>query len=198
MALDPNLTFFTSDQHFGSSWRKKTDQFLIDSWNSVVPPGGTVCFIGDFTDGRDGGKGKDYIFDILSKLNGNVMFIFGNHDDNISVSELTKHNKVVWAGVRRRISVKDPEGNVQRVENESYQEIVIDHFPIRAWEKKTFGSWHLYGHMHGTTKPHDLSFDVGVDVHDFKPWSYAQVKAKMARLREKNNLKVKKEVRTYQ
>lgn len=41
----------------------------------------------------------------------------------------------------------------------------------------------LYGHSHGTLPDDEaaLSFDVGVDCHNFYPVSYEEVKAVMAR-----------------
>jgi calcineurin-like phosphoesterase family protein len=196
MALDPNLTYFTGDTHFGGF--RNNDQEVIDAWNSVVPTGGTVCHLGDFTDGRVSKKGIDFWREISSKLNGNIIFILGNHDDGVRSGDIVKLPKFTWAGPVRRVMVKDPEGNVQRQQNESYQEIVLFHYPMRAWVKKSQGSWHLFGHMHGNLPPHDLSFDVGVDTHKFRPWTYQEVKDKMARLRKAGGLKQKREIRNYQ
>jgi calcineurin-like phosphoesterase family protein len=49
---------------------------------------------------------------------------------------------------------------------------------MKVWNKSHHGAWHLYGHSHGSL-PDDinsLSFDVGVDSHDYKPISYEEVK----------------------
>lgn len=44
------------------------------------------------------------------------------------------------------------------------------------------GSWHLYGHSHGNLPddPNSLSFDVGVDTNNFKPYSLKDVERIMA------------------
>jgi len=50
-----------------------------------------------------------------------------------------------------------------------------------VWRGSGRGNWHLYGHSHGTLPDleESLSFDVGVDCHDFYPLSYDEVKAIM-------------------
>jgi hypothetical protein len=54
---------------------------------------------------------------------------------------------------------------------------------MRTWNKSHRGSWHLYGHSHGTLPddPHSMSFDVGVDCHNYRPLSFEQVKAVMSK-----------------
>lgn len=54
---------------------------------------------------------------------------------------------------------------------------------LRVWRGSHRGNWHLYGHSHGTLPDLEdkLSFDVGVDAHDFHPLSYEEVKAIMAK-----------------
>jgi calcineurin-like phosphoesterase family protein len=54
---------------------------------------------------------------------------------------------------------------------------------MRVWRASHFGSWHLFSHSHGNLPELQgaLSFDVGVDCHDFEPIAYEQVKARMAK-----------------
>jgi calcineurin-like phosphoesterase family protein len=219
--LDPNNTFFTADPHFGhealyhpvTGMRRvkikdgrpvgfknadEADAYMIEKYNEVVPPGGVTIIIGDFTYGRANKRGLSYWKDIVSQLNGTIMFILGNHDDAVPVHDLLSIPKLVWVGVRRRITVLDPEGNVQRKNNPSYQEILVDHYPLEVWDKKKFGAWHLHsgswhahGHMHASLPSRGLRIDVGVDTNKFKPYTYAQVKERMAKL----GVKMRKEVR---
>lgn len=203
MALDPNLTFFTADFHFGDDdlytsptsvrpfrCAEQADEFFIKKWNSKVPTGGTVCVVGDISGGRAAKVSIDHLSRIISQLNGTIILILGNHDD-LGPREYSKIQKIVWVGPIRRVSVADPEGNVQRKDLPPYQEIVLFHYPMRAWEKKTQGAWHLFGHMHNNLPPHDLSFDVGVDTNKGNVYSYAEVKAKMKSF----NVKMRKEHR---
>jgi calcineurin-like phosphoesterase family protein len=59
--------------------------------------------------------------------------------------------------------------------------IVLFHYALREWNASHWGSYHLYGHSHGTLPDIDtsLSFDIGVDCHNFYPLSYEEVKAIM-------------------
>jgi calcineurin-like phosphoesterase family protein len=54
---------------------------------------------------------------------------------------------------------------------------------MRVWNKSHHGAWHLYGHSHGTLPddPNALSFDCGVDCHNYTPISFEQVEAIMAK-----------------
>jgi len=81
-------TFVISDHHFGHKNINKfepirlemaeklgyvdTEKMMIDLWNSVVKPKDTVLYLGDFA---FSGVEKN-----LKKLNGEVVFIYGNHD----------------------------------------------------------------------------------------------------------------------
>ncbi len=59
---------------------------------------------------------------------------------------------------------------------------MLFHYAMRVWNASHHGSWHLYGHSHGTL-PDDitsLSFDIGVDSQHYKPLSYDEVKAIMS------------------
>ncbi|GAA4273735.1 hypothetical protein U6A24_02640 [Aquimarina gracilis] len=52
------------------------------------------------------------------------------------------------------------------------------HYPLMSWKGKYSGSFHLFGHSHGTLKGFNRkkSLDVGVDCHDFYPISYEEVR----------------------
>jgi calcineurin-like phosphoesterase family protein len=48
---------------------------------------------------------------------------------------------------------------------------------MRIWNRSHHGTWHLYGHSHGSLEhsPNGRSFDVGVNLWDYKPLSFEQV-----------------------
>lgn len=52
---------------------------------------------------------------------------------------------------------------------------------MRTWNGSHRGIWQLYGHSHGNLSDDEaaLSFDVGVDCHNFYPVSYEEVKGIM-------------------
>lgn len=83
--FDPNLTFFTSDTHFGHANIirlcnrpfedvNEMNEKLIENWNKVVPENGTVFHLGDFAFGGSGLWNK-----VLDQLNGQIYLIMGNH-----------------------------------------------------------------------------------------------------------------------
>jgi calcineurin-like phosphoesterase family protein len=51
------------------------------------------------------------------------------------------------------------------------------HFPVESWHGVGKGAWHLHGHCHGNLQQPKgiLLLDVGVDNHDFKPWSVDEI-----------------------
>ena len=76
--------FFIADTHFGSETVRRyenrpfantqeMDEKMIECWNSVVTPDDIVWHLGDF--GEEGHEEQ-----VLSKLNGTILFVKGNHD----------------------------------------------------------------------------------------------------------------------
>jgi len=165
------VIFFTSDTHFGHyniikyckrPWHSvaEMDEALINNWNNTVKLKDEVWHLGDFRMGR--GDPRDY----LSRLNGRIHLICGNHDRCVNNSL----------------------GGFYSIQN--YKElklfkkkIILMHYPMRTWNKSHRGSWHLFGHVHGTmTKQYGrkalddcLAMDVGVDCHNYKPISIHKV-----------------------
>ena len=160
--------FFTADTHFGHDAIRKhcdrpfdsvqdMDRALIANWNSRVSPRDTVYHLGDFAF-----KGNSRLNDYVSKLNGTIHLVKGNHDpdgDEV-LSQL-------FASVSELCSIK--------IDGER---IVLCHYAMRTWDRSHHGSWHLYGHSHGTLEEDmkSLSFDVGVDCHNYFPVSFEEVK----------------------
>lgn len=164
-------SFFTSDTHFGHAniikyssrpfaSAKEMDDTIIHNWNAVVAPGDTVYHLGDFAVG--GPEADEY----LRRLNGNIKFCWGNHDNRLNRA---KSRPIDVADIRY-ISVER-------------QEIVLCHYAMKVWDKSHKGAWHLYGHSHGTLPddPNSLSLDIGMDCHNMFPLNFYQVKALMAK-----------------
>ena len=68
------------------------------------------------------------------------------------------------------------------IKDDDHQRIIMCHYGMRVWNHSFRGSWHIYGHSHGTLPPRmeRKEEDVGVDVWDFKPISYYELKGAMA------------------
>ena len=144
------------------------DRTLIENWNELGGENDTVIHLGDFAF-----KGCNSIKHYRDQLNGKVILIRGNHDPK-QFGQLTPH----FDGVHDylEIDVKDADAN------QGWQHITLCHYALRVWNRSHHGSFSLFGHSHGTLPddPNSLSFDVGVDCHDYKPISYNRVKEIMA------------------
>jgi len=153
--------FFTADQHFN---HKKIIQMclrpfgsveamneeLIRLHNSVVSPEDTIFCLGDFGFGSVEDLGN-----IVSRLNGHLVLVRGNHD-----------------GTRTRclkVGFKD-------VVNPPFKHLdgtVLVHDPYAALgltETRV-----LCGHIHNLWKDDVLWHNVGVDVRDFTPVTMDQI-----------------------
>lgn len=125
---------------------------LVDNINSSVGKDNVLYHLGDlaFTQADD-------LIKWINRINcSNVHFILGNHDKTL-------------ANNKRRIL--EETHNVKSISdykeiNYNGQPVILFHYGMRVWNKSHHGSWHLYGHSHGTLPPHGKSVDVGVD----SPW----------------------------
>jgi len=53
---------------------------------------------------------------------------------------------------------------------------------MRVWPKSHQGHWMVYGHSHQELPPQGLSFDIGVEGHNYAPWSLEEIESKMNKL----------------
>lgn len=166
-------TFFTSDTHFGHAgimrWAKRPfataqqmDEEMIRRWNETVSEDDTVYHLGDFGFHST----AEQLNPILSRLNGHIHLVLGNHDYSPDIESFA-----YW----RITSFQD----YLKIRIAG-QNIVLCHYPLSEWDGSFGGAWHLYGHAHNQwpTSPWKR-LDVGVDGHDFYPWSMEQLKAVM-------------------
>lgn len=145
--------FFTADTHFNHTNIirycdrpfdnvHEMNECIIKEWNAVVKPKDIVYHLGDFGFGQDTEQ-------IFGRLNGTKRLIIGNHD-NKQVFRLG------WDWVK----------DVHQLRYYDYR-VWLSHYAHRTWPGSFHGSWHLFGHTHGTIRPYGKSLDVGVDVWDF-------------------------------
>ena len=162
--------WFTSDQHFGHSniirhCRRpfqdveEMDTKLLANWNSRIRPTDLVYHLGDiiFRSSRDP---RGY----LDRLHGKIHLIRGNHDD-----------RTIKLCAARFESIES-----LRTIKIDRQKVVLCHYALRVWDASHYGSWHLYGHSHGKLPTQGLSIDIGVDSHDFLPWSWEEIEDNFA------------------
>lgn len=150
-------TWFTSDLHFmhkriveitersKATTQAEHDAWLIDLWNSQVQQNDTVYHLGDFCFSSK----TEVVQNIVNRLNGNKVFIRGNHDDRKVFNQL----KAICS-------------------HHDYLEIKINgtktclmHYPIEAWNQQARGAYMLHGHSHGNllTQHQGKRLDVGLD-----------------------------------
>jgi len=175
LSLDPTKKMFaTSDLHFyhhniikfqsnrSSRWTNvdEMNHGLIKLWNDKVGMYDSVIIVGDFSFGNP--EQTKYIFD---SLNGRKFLVMGNHDS------------------KEKIKLCEFEATVDVAEFKyGGKTFFCSHYSHKVWNKSHHGTYHLYGHSHGSM-PDDLeslSFDVGVDCHpNMEPFSFDEIVAKM-------------------
>jgi calcineurin-like phosphoesterase family protein len=166
-----NEIYFSSDTHLNHTNIIKycsrpfdsaddMNHTIISQWNETVPSNGRVYHLGDLAFCRDDSQFRD----IVTKLNGQISLIIGNHDNFKQVMR----NKDLFVEVT----------NMKEIKHEG-QKITLCHYAMRTWNCSHHGAWHLYGHSHGLLPPYGKSFDVGVDSHGFRPISFTEVKEVM-------------------
>lgn len=186
--------WFTSDCHFGHrnvlkfcdrpyKDEKEMGQAIINNWNSVVKPDEKIFCLGDFS----WWDGRHEIKKIISKLNGEIFLVPGNHD-RVRSFELCDPGKlhicsdVVYLYVRPAIQNTD-----SRFATGCY-EVVLSHFPQLCYshsDKKNV--YNFFGHIHSLKGQPMVEFgepiklrpgrqiDVGMDRHDYTPVEFFQV-----------------------
>jgi calcineurin-like phosphoesterase family protein len=97
--------WFTSDNHFSHvrinelagrpfSSVEEGNEVMVENWNRVVSPTDDVWVIGDFVMGQ-----KSETLSIVSRLNGNIFLVPGNHDGVFSQSKKREEWKIKYNDV---------------------------------------------------------------------------------------------------
>lgn len=169
--------YFTSDTHYfhtniikycNRPYRgiSEMNDALRAEWMKTVRPQDRVYHLGDV-----GFAPEDLLGPFLQSLPGNKFLILGNHDNPQIL-------KKYFGWVKHYHELRVPRASASR----GVQTIVLFHYAMRVWNKSHHGSWHLYGHSHGTLPddPKALSMDVGVDPNRYKLLSVEDIAKKMA------------------
>jgi calcineurin-like phosphoesterase family protein len=166
--MDSSEIYFTADTHFGHGKMAEhrhflsvedMDDALIQRWNEVVPPKGIVYHLGDVSFAN---RARTEI--ILAQLNGRWRLVAGNHDKGHS--RKNHYARFEWIKDYYEMEVTD-----------TGRRLVLCHFPFRTWNRAHYGAWNLHGHSHGNLPSVGGQMDVGVDTHDLRPYTYAEVAA---------------------
>ena len=136
--------FVISDTHFGHAniikycnrpfnSVEEMDAAMIKNWNEVVSNKDTVLHLGDFGLGS-----KEYIREIIGKLNGRKILIRGNHDN--------------WTDQFYREAGFDYVSRYPIVWNDFY---LLSHAPLQLSETTPY--FNFYGHVHTDEKYQDAA-----------------------------------------
>lgn len=155
------MKFFTSDLHvkhknivkFTNRGKDTTQEnhenWLRRVWNAQVSHGDLVYHLGDFSFNND----IDYLSNYINSLNGQKIFIKGNHDNRDTFDTLVELGVIAAWYDYKEIQMKD----------QKYKAVLF-HFPIGSWHKQSKGSIHLHGHSHGNyMNSRGRMLDVGID-----------------------------------
>ena len=155
------MLFYTADEHY---FHRKIIEYesrpfsslsemhavLIENHNYVVTKRDLVIHVGDFSFGN-----KENTIELISKLNGQHVFLLGDHDSTI-----------------KRIFKNLPHIVIRKYKG---FKLVACHWPFRTWFASHYGSINLHGHSHGHLIPFVNQIDVGVDVNNFTPVSVEKI-----------------------
>ena len=174
--------YFTSDLHLGHKniieytgrpYKNidEMDEVLISNWNARVTAYDEVYILGDVALCP-----VDRAIQCLRRMNGIKYLVEGNHDyRNLKNPEFK--SQFVWVKPIFELELADDEVRKGR------RRIVMCHYAMRVWNKSHHGSYHLYGHSHGSLPddPNALSMDVGVDARGYVPVSIHEVHKLMSK-----------------
>lgn len=162
--------WFSSDLHFGHKGIlqfcpnsrpyasvEEMNQALIKNYQEQVSPEDHVYLLGDIFFCR-----ADPAIEIIKQLPGHKHLIYGNHDKVIR-SNSTLRSYFTSISDYKEIKVEG-------------RDVVLFHYPIWEWSRIQYGSYHLFGHVHGNTTVPGRAMDVGIDTRlDGKLWSWEEI-----------------------
>jgi calcineurin-like phosphoesterase family protein len=146
--------FFISDPHFGHhnmalkrgfSCAEEMDELIVERWNAAVHKKDTIYLLGDVT------MEKQTNYEILSRLEGLINVVLGNHDERGHVPGLLKYVNSV-AGM---INYKG--------------KVILTHCPIHPSELDYRFSHNIHGHVHENSLDDERYINVSCEVIDYTP-----------------------------
>ena len=170
--------WFTSDTHFNHAniikycnrpfaSVEEMNEKLIENWNSVVRKDDLTWCLGDFCLGPDQ---KKHIPELVSKLNGRINLVLGNHDHNsVKFYYDAGFNRVY----DRKVIINDF--------------VILTHAPLMFLNDNT-SFFQVFGHVHDSELYPTFAKTgccVCVERHDYKPISWKKIQAEYDKLNGK-------------
>lgn len=155
------MAWFVSDNHFNHENiikycerpfenKEEMDKYMIERWNSVVGEDDLVYHLGDFALGLTNEEYED----LLKKLNGKIVLIYGNHDRK----GVGFFKSIGFLDVYKKSTIVD--------------RYILTHRPIEA-ERIPEGMINIHGHIHNYPYPEGIDtsryINVSVEMIDYVP-----------------------------
>ena len=166
-------TWFTADTHLGHGRiikhcnrpfndHEEMDEAILQRFNEVIQPGDPLYHIGDVSFSTCDLSG------FFRRLNTKqVHLILGNHD--MKKQRILPHlDRGYFASV-----------GLMKTFSADGAHAMMCHYAMRTWPSRSRGGFQLYGHSHNKLPGIGRQMDVGVDTHDFYPWSWDEIKERM-------------------
>jgi calcineurin-like phosphoesterase family protein len=137
----PSKVFVTSDTFFG---RKKSatargfetteemDETMIQLWNQKVTKDDIVIHLGNFA------WTVNDVFRVYSKLNGQILFMIGEHDQSLLEIEEDEAQSTELIVLEDQIIMR--------------RGVTLCHWPLEAWPGKKQNMFHFHGHLASNVK----------------------------------------------
>ena len=168
--------FFTADLHFGHANIIKyvnrpfkdvheMNRRLVENWNSRVKPDDIVIHNGDFSfrnsKGGKPGEGMQFKSDYWRKqLNGNIIFVQGNHDRNNSTKTIIQS-----------LVIKYGHHYINIVHNPAHWD---SRFEIN-FVAHVHNRWKFQRVFNAENSTWSILINIGVDQWDFKPVTFEEI-----------------------
>lgn len=158
---------------------------IIANWNKVVGKNDIVFYLGDLCL-----VNPKRTIPIVSRLNGTIHYIMGNHDEYEDIVKIGRFATVYdyvdlnIKGIKNlNKTLKDKKGKIQEHANIHF---CLMHFPIYSWNKRHHAAVMVHGHSHGNLHHNEdntynyyannnKAIDVGCNIHDYTPVSYTEI-----------------------
>ena len=127
---------------------EEMNQVIMNNWNATVKEEDTVYLLGDYAFYR--GISEDW------HLNGHIILIRGNHDRGFSDTKL------------KRFSIETVHKMPLTITHE-LEGAIVDIVLMHAPNQRHMNKVNFCGHVHDKWLYNDGFYNVGVDVHGFKP-----------------------------
>lgn len=181
--------YFTSDLHLSHQsilrgWRGRSFQSM-EEHNKIItdnllalPKGSDLMIAGDLF-WKFNSKEVEEFFTKFKRAGINIHIVYGNHD------------KASWF----KSSAIKSQGHLKEMVIDK-QPITISHYPMKVWNRSHYNAWNLHGHIHmkdSTWKKMENSFmfqtygkqlNINIELHDYKPWSFEEIKHYMDKQRD--------------